>query len=177
MRIDPHPRALVVVRATTLADHAGELGFPGGKPNLGEPLKEAARRELEEELAVAADDLEVLGELTAIPVVTGKYLITPFVGLLSDRADPRIVSPELVEVIDVPLEPLLSGRQRIFGFYTDHRGSPFLLPHFRFGAHVLFGASAVIFFELLARLGREMSLTLPDLVVEHERPWGTRYPG
>jgi 8-oxo-dGTP pyrophosphatase MutT (NUDIX family) len=177
VRIYPQPSALVVVRAATLADHAGELGFPGGKPHVGEPLRAAASRELEEELAVVVDEVDVLGELTPIPVVTGKYLITPFVGLLSQRASPRIASPELAEVIDVPLEPLLSGRQRIFGFYTDHGGVPFLLPHFRLGEHVLFGASAVIFFELVARLARELSMTLPELVVEDERPWGTRYPG
>lgn len=176
VRLAPEANVLVVVRALTLADHAGELGFPGGKPEPGEALSDAAMRELGEELAVGSTEVELVGALTAIPVVTGKYLITPFVGVLGERAVPRIVSPELEQIIEVPIAPFFTGGARIFGFYTDHRGDPFLLPHFRFGEHVLFGASAVILFELLARLAGALELPLPELVVEDERPWGTRYP-
>lgn len=176
VRLGPAPSVLVVVRASTLAEHAGELGFPGGKPLPGERLADAACRELDEELAVPPSSVEVLGELSAIPVVTGKYLITPFVGVLAPSAAPRVASPELSEVIDVPIAPFFSGERPIFGFFTEFRGAPFLLPHFRFGERVLFGASAVILFELFARLARELGLALPELTIEADRPWGTRYP-
>ncbi|MCE7892671.1 MAG: CoA pyrophosphatase [Sorangiineae bacterium PRO1] len=176
VRLGESPSVVVVVRAATLSEHAGELGFPGGKPHPGEPLAEAACRELEEELAVSAENVELLGSLTPIPVVTGKYLITPFVGVIAPRASPRLASPELVELIDVPIEPFFSGERPIFGFFTHFRGDPFLLPHFRFGERVLFGASAVILFELFARLAREIGVSLPELQIEKDRPWGTRYP-
>lgn len=176
VRLAPRASLLVVVRAATLADHAGELGFPGGKPLVGEALSRAALRELEEELGIRAADVELVGQLTPIPVVTGKYLITPFVAVMRDGVEPRITTAELVELIEVPVDPFLDGAAPIFGFFTDFRGAPFLLPHFRLGPRVLFGASAVILFELLARLAREVGATLPELTVEHDRPWGTRYP-
>ncbi len=39
----PDPQALVVVRSSSLAEHAGELGFPGGKPlSARESVRDAA---------------------------------------------------------------------------------------------------------------------------------------
>src|SRR5688572_19220716 len=43
------PVAFVLVRSAQLRDHAGELGFPGGKVEPGESLPGAALREVEEE--------------------------------------------------------------------------------------------------------------------------------
>jgi 8-oxo-dGTP pyrophosphatase MutT (NUDIX family) len=167
---------IVVVRSSALADHAGELGFPGGKPHTGETLRAAALRELEEELALPPTAVGVVGELSPIPVVTGKYLITPFVGCLGEGAAPRIASPELAAFLHVPIEPFFDGTASLYGFFTEFRGEPFLLPHFRFDEHVLYGASAVILYELFARLGRELDRALPAPVIEGERPWGSRYP-
>lgn len=125
---------------------------------------------------MTSDELEPLGELTPIPVVTGKYLITPFVAALATSAAPRIASSELSALLEVPIRPYLAGERKIFGFMTDWRGTPFALPHFRLDDRVLFGASAVILYELIARLARELGVRLPELEIEADRPWGNRYP-
>jgi 8-oxo-dGTP pyrophosphatase MutT (NUDIX family) len=176
IRFAPAPVAFVVVRARDLADHAGELGFPGGKPlSPEETLADAAFRELGEELALGPSDVSELGRLRAVPVITGKYLITPFVAAVRAGATPRLASRELDLVIPVQLAPLIAGTAARQAVRSEWRGSPFPMPHFRFGDRVLYGASALIFFELLLRVAEALGTRLPDPVLEESYPWGDRY--
>lgn len=177
IRFEPEPSVFVVVRSRALKEHAGELGFPGGKPlSPAESLRDAAFRELSEELAFGSDSVRELGRLRPVAVITGKYLITPFVAEVHAESAPAVLSGELEAVIPVALGPLISGGERFFAVITDYRGSDFALPHFRFEKQVLYGASAYIFFELLARLAHALGIPLPDPVIEEKRPWGDRYP-
>lgn len=170
------PRVFVVARSPALSEHAGELGFPGGKLlDATESLADAAYRELSEELAVARDELSEVGQLTAVPVVSGKYLITPFVAALRPGARPRIASTELEKVLSVPLWPWVFGRARLGAVRTAWRGEPFILPHFRLEDRVLYGASACILYDLIVRLAHVLEATLPPPVIEAQRPWGDRY--
>jgi 8-oxo-dGTP diphosphatase len=57
-------RVLLVRRANP--PDQGKWGFPGGRVELGEPIKQAALRELKEETGVDADPVEVLTVLDVI---------------------------------------------------------------------------------------------------------------
>jgi 8-oxo-dGTP pyrophosphatase MutT (NUDIX family) len=159
----------VLVRSAALRDHAGEVGFPGGKVEAGESLERALAREVEEETGLGEGDVEVLGRLHAVPVVTGRYLIHPFVGL--SRRAPQITSTEHARLYDLPLARWLEGREPIEITEAPWRGLPLLVPHFRVGEHVMYGASAAILFDLLSRLSPE---PLPTTLVTN-KPWGDRY--
>lgn len=163
------PRVHVVVRAQGLRDHAGEVSFPGGKVEAGEPRLRAVAREAEEEVGLAASDFEVLGELLAVPVVTGRFLIHPYVARVT-RA-PRITSSEHAILYEVPLARWLRDREPIEVTEAPWRGLPLSMPHFRIGEHVMYGASALILFDLLSRLA-DCAL---DTVRVEEKPWGDRY--
>ena len=80
----------VLVRASGLRDHAGEVSFPGGKVEPGESIEEAALREAEEEVGLAREDIELLGVLSPTPVVTRRFLLHPRVAAV--RVPPRITS-------------------------------------------------------------------------------------
>lgn len=161
------PVAYVVVRAGHLRDHAGEIGFPGGKQEAGETLEETALREAHEEVGLS--EVEVLGELSPMPVVTGRFVLHPVVGRI--HAPPRITSPEIAEIVAVALDRWLVGAERIPATGSLLFGDQVLVPHFALGERVLYGASAVVFYELLARLaGRHLPMDVVDA-----RPWGDRY--
>ncbi len=178
LAFEPEPTVFAVLRAAGLRDHAGEVGYPGGKPEpADEDLRATALRELREE--VGLDDVDVLGRLAAVPVVTGRYLIHPFVADVR-RARPRIAQSEVAEILPIPIAPYLEGAIRIEAVRTAFGGLEFLTPHFALrtpsGARVvLYGASAFILWELLLRLAAELGGELTPPVVVDARPWGDRY--
>lgn len=53
---------LFELRPGTMAENAGDICFPGGRVEAGETPREAALRELREELLLKEEDIEYIGE-------------------------------------------------------------------------------------------------------------------
>lgn len=98
---------LLNLRAPDLADHAGQIGFPGGgrEPEDGS-AEDNALREAREEVGLERDDVEILGRLDTHVSRTG-FRITPIVGIVRPFT-PRIQKSEVVEVFEVPLALFLN---------------------------------------------------------------------
>jgi len=176
LRLDGEPRVVVVLRGSHLKDHAGEVGFPGGKPEPSDAdLQATALREMDEELGVPAAEVEILGTLMPMPVITGRYLIHSFVGALAEGAAPRAASSEIARVMELPILPYLLGERPIAAIRGEWSGTVVFAPHFPVDGAVLYGASAYIFYELLARLAAQLGHTLPPPELQTEPPWGDRY--
>jgi 8-oxo-dGTP pyrophosphatase MutT (NUDIX family) len=177
LRLDPEPRVVLVLRASHLKDHAGEVGFPGGKPDPEDrDLAATALRELAEEIGVGAAEVTLLGSLMPMPVITGRYVIHPFVGVLGPAAAPRLASPEIERVLELPLLPLLTGERPIAAVRAQWSDTIVFAPHFAVDGVILYGASAYILYELLVRLADKLGRTLPAPVITEVLPWGDRYP-
>jgi 8-oxo-dGTP pyrophosphatase MutT (NUDIX family) len=176
LRLDGEPRVVVVLRGSHLKDHAGEVGFPGGKPEPADAdLEATALREMEEELGVPPSDVEILGSLMPMPVITGRYLIHSFVGALAAGAAPRAASSEIARVMELPLLPYILGERPIAAIRGEWSGTVVFAPHFPVDGCVLYGASAYIFYELLARLASQLGRALPPPELQTTPPWGDRY--
>jgi len=98
---------LLTRRTAHLNDHAGQISFPGGRSEPADACAAAtALRETVEEIGLAAERVEVLGELPQYVTVTG-YRVTPVVGLVTPPLDLRPDEFEVAEVFEVPLTFLL----------------------------------------------------------------------
>ena len=174
--LDDPARVVMHVRSRTMREHAGEVAFAGGRPDPGDAdLRRTAEREAEEEMGLAPSGLVHLGELAPIPVITGRYLLHPFVAAVRGQT-PRVASSELERLVDVPLLPWLEGEREVRATLDEWRGLTFPTPIFYLdGGDVLYGASAAILYELLARLAAARGKPLPPLRMQEERPWGDRY--
>ncbi len=98
---------LLTQRSPHLADHAGQVCFPGGRmePHDRDPAT-AALREAQEEVGIAPDCIELVGQLDKYVVRTG-YEITPVVGVL-DPPSALVHDPtEVSDVFEVPLSFIL----------------------------------------------------------------------
>ena len=94
-------------RTAHLHDHAGQISFPGGRAEPGDAgAAETAMRETREEIGLAAERVEVLGELPQYVTVTG-YRVTPVVGLVTPPLDLKLDDFEVAEVFEAPLAFLL----------------------------------------------------------------------
>jgi 8-oxo-dGTP pyrophosphatase MutT (NUDIX family) len=168
---EPSPVAVVTQRSTALAEHAGEICFPGGRPEPGDrDLQHTALREAHEELGITG--AEVLGRLSAIPLYTTDYRLVPFVAAIPTQ--PLVpAAGEVAAVLRLELAEVLS-RPAIEGIPYELYGHRGLSPVFEVEGRRMYGATAHSFLELLqvvaplfGREGppplRETGLTWADL--------------
>ena len=137
-------------RRSDLRRHAGEISFPGGRRDPGEPeLAATALREAEEEIGLAPDAVHLAGALPPTPTIATGYAIHPFVGAIAARQSWRPSEREVEEIIEVRLEALARGyaRRRLV-----RRGIPFVTDTYEIGDSLVWGATARILAGLLGRL-------------------------
>lgn len=104
---------LFQVRSIQLSWQPGEICFPGGRIESEDGSPQAAAvRETQEELALSANEIQVLGPLEEIISSIGVRLY-PFVGFLSPLEAIIPSKNEVEEVFTVPLEYLLQNEPRI----------------------------------------------------------------
>jgi len=100
---------LLTQRTAHLRDHAGQVSFPGGRREEGDASPEAtALREAEEEVGLAASQVEILGRLPEYRTGTG-FAITPVVGLVTPPLNLKLDDFEVAEVFEPPLDFLLDS--------------------------------------------------------------------
>ncbi len=139
-------------RADTLPEHRGQISFPGGVRESTESFRQAALREACEELGVSLTGVELLADLSDLYIPPTNYCVRPVVGLSALRPAFSPAPDEVAEVIEVPLAHFLEAGARQEEQWTI-RGEVLQVPFFRVGAHVVWGATAMILGELTVMLG------------------------
>lgn len=150
MRDEPH--VLLTRRSWNLRSHRGEVSFPGGAHEAGDPdLVTTALREAHEEVGLPPEVVEVIGELDHLQTVTSDAFIVPYVGILSTRPPLRPDPREVAEIRDVPVAELLATgvfREEIWSRDGIDRAIWF----FELEGDTVWGATAAMLRDLLCRI-------------------------
>jgi 8-oxo-dGTP pyrophosphatase MutT (NUDIX family) len=147
---DEDGEAAVVLtrRSWNLRSHRGEVCFPGGRQDPGDPdLASTALREAREEVALDPGEVEVVGELDRLTTVSSPALIVPVVGRLRGRPELVPAEVEVDAVLHVALTELLDPaiyREEIWSL-----GMPRSISFFELVGDTLWGATARMLHNLL----------------------------
>lgn len=138
-------------RAALLKHHPGQVAFPGGKQEPGDPTPlAAALREAHEEIGLDPALVTVLGALDPHVTVTD-FTVQPFVGLIAPDFHPVPDRAEVDEVFEVPLDFVLDpANYQIHGrVWQGQLRRYYVLPY---GPHYIWGATARMLKVLADRL-------------------------
>lgn len=146
---------LLTHRSENLVEHRGQVAFPGGGYEVGDKnLLDTALREMYEEIGVEPNDVNVLGHLGDMPIITG-YLVRLFVGQIPWPYDLRISAYEVQSAFIVPLKWLFDPQHRKIQ-YRSYAGREFPVIFFEdYDGHQLWGASAEMTLALYSALEEE----------------------
>lgn len=98
---------LLTQRSPHLADHAGQVSFPGGRiEECDVDATTCALREAQEEVGLPPANVEIVGRLDTYVIRTG-YEVTPVVGVVDPPGELRPDPTEVAEVFEVPLRFIL----------------------------------------------------------------------
>ncbi len=116
MPLVEHPSGLTVLltqRAGHLANHPGQISFPGGRVEPQDPdVVHAALRESAEEIGLDRRHVSVAGLLPDHLVVTG-FRVTPVVAFVRPGFELRLDPTEVDDAFEVPLAALLDPRNHV----------------------------------------------------------------
>ena len=141
--------AVFTRRRDDLRSHPGEISFPGGRQDAGEELVATALREAHEEIGLAPDVVRVAGALPPTPTLVTNYAIYPFVGAIEPGVAWVLEEAEVAHLLELRLRDVRDGHglRRLV-----RRGVPFKTDTFVVGEHLIWGATARIVRDLLARV-------------------------
>ncbi|TYC64581.1 CoA pyrophosphatase [Stappia sp. BW2] len=137
------PNVVLTQRTGHLKSHAGQVALPGGKidPTDRGPV-EAALREADEEIGLAPERVEPIGNLA--PYLTGSgYRVVPVVGTIREGAAFRPNPGEVESVFEVPLGFLMdpANHQKLSREWQGKRRYFYAMP---FGERYIWGVTAGI---------------------------------
>ena len=146
------PGLIFTERRADLRRHAGEISFPGGRPDDGDAdLRATALRETEEEIALDPAQVRIGEALPPTRTFVTNYVVHPFVGYVPHprELDLRPNPTEVETVLTFSLELLRGGYEmrRLI-----RRGVPIHTPTYEVEGQLIWGATARILSDLLERL-------------------------
>jgi 8-oxo-dGTP pyrophosphatase MutT (NUDIX family) len=148
-------RVPLTVRGSGLRHHTGQVSLPGGRLDRpDETVEEAALREAFEEIGVLPSDVEILGRLTAIPVIVSGHLLQPVVGVAAQRPAFTLAASEVERLIELPvtrlLEPDAVAWEERVRMLPPH--GTMNVPYFEVDGARVWGATAMVLSEFSALL-------------------------
>jgi 8-oxo-dGTP pyrophosphatase MutT (NUDIX family) len=145
-------------RTTEVADHKGQVAFPGGRVEPGDAApQDTALREAWEEIGLRPCDVQLLGSLDRTQTISN-YLVTPVIGAIPWPYPFKLERREVSKVFILPFNWLANPvnyevRSRLVTFPDVTSPQRLDVYYYKpYSQEVLWGVSAEITLKLISRL-------------------------
>jgi len=143
MEKDESPYVVLTLRTDKVSTHKGQVSFPGGGYDSSDKdFLETALRETMEEVGIAPEDIEVLGEFDEYISIMG-YHVYVFVGALDKTHEYVVCKDEIDEMLEVPFS-LFYNEEYTKCEKINHQGKDFDVYFYDYGKATIWGMTARI---------------------------------
>jgi 8-oxo-dGTP pyrophosphatase MutT (NUDIX family) len=140
---------VLIVRNSYKGVHSSQIAFPGGKyENEDASLEETALRETWEEIGIRQHKIEVLKAFTHLYIPPSNFMVYPFLGICRDEINFYPDPVEVADIIELPLTTFLSDSIVVDAEMTTSYAKSIVVPAFKIGEHIVWGATAMMLSEL-----------------------------
>ncbi len=151
-------QVLFTRRPLYMPSHAGQISFPGGRTEAGETPCQGVSRETFEEIGVGPEHVDIVGRLPSFNAVSN-YRVTPFVGILDNRAEITPCPQEVEEVFELPLAFFMDEANHV-AREVDYEGRRFTMydmpwPDQHTVQYKIWGMTAMVVYQVVQGLKSE----------------------
>ena len=138
----------LILRKAYKGVHSAQIGFPGGKLEVGESLKQAAIREVEEEIGITSSQYKIVRRMTEVYIPPSNFYVQSFLGISDQELKFIKQDEEVEEVVEVALSELLDDVNMKDSLVHTSLKRDLNVPSFILEGHIVWGATAMMLSEI-----------------------------
>lgn len=141
---------VVILRNEYDGAHSGQISLPGGKKEKSDiDFKHTALREAQEEIGINPSEMEIVGQLSRFYVRPSNFIIYPYIAYCARRPDFYPDQTEVQRIIEIDILNEINFSKIINKTITFKNNIQVNAPGFEVGGEFMWGATAMIFSELI----------------------------
>jgi len=144
------PGMVLIQRPEYEGAHSGQISFPGGRYEVGDPdMMHTALRETREEIGIDPSAISIIGKLTDLFIPPSNFIVFPYVGIAEKRP---LFSPdpeEVAAIIEVEVASFFLDENCLDKTLTLRDGYRIHTPCYVINGHIIWGATAMMIAEFL----------------------------
>ena len=146
---------VVILRNEYDGAHSGQISLPGGKAEKSDfDFKQTALRETEEEIGIVTAHVEIIGQLSRFYVRPSNFIIYPYIAYCAQRPDFHPDTTEVQRIIEIDILKEINFEKVVTKTITFKNNLHVSAPGFEISGEFMWGATAMIFSELLQVLNK-----------------------
>jgi len=142
--------SVVILRNEYDGAHSGQISLPGGKKEESDvDFKTTAFREAQEEIGIIPDEMELVGQLSRFYVQPSNFIIYPYIAFQEQRPVFHPDATEVQRVIEIDIFKEIRYEKCVDKTLSFKNHVNVEAPGFMVGGEFMWGATAMIFSELI----------------------------
>ncbi len=146
---------VVILRNEYNGAHSGQISLPGGKTEASDiDFKHTALREAQEEIGIIPSEMEIIGQLSRFYVRPSNFVVNPYIAYSANRPEFYPDKTEVQRIIEVDIFNEINFNKMVNKTLSFKNNIQVNAPGFEVGGEFMWGATAMIFSELIQILDR-----------------------